>query len=159
MLLANFHALHHKSRHAIFTNVWDVQTTTKELLNILRNYSNELTKATGVETCASFYHTVGLQLLDRRNSTNNVAAFFSPPDLCFFPLTKATVKWLALLLVFIRYWIQILAQTPALLKFSWLTLIPADKFRSRAPVTAVTVFFRVLSNSLFCYSTPYGLSY
>ena len=83
MLLANFHALHHKSRHAIFTNVWDVQTTTKELLNILRNYSNELTKATGVETCASFYHTVGLQLLDRRNSTNNVAAFFSPPGLVF----------------------------------------------------------------------------
>jgi hypothetical protein len=56
-------------------NVWYVQTTTKELLNILRNYSDELTKATGVETYDSFYHTVGLQLLNVRNSTSNVAFF------------------------------------------------------------------------------------
>jgi len=52
---------------------------------------------------------------------------------CFFPLTKATVKLLALLLVLRRYWIQILARTPAGLRFSWLTLIPSVTFRTSAP--------------------------
>ena len=47
ILLANFHALHHKSRHAIFITY----RLPQELLNMLRNYSDELTtKVTGVET-------------------------------------------------------------------------------------------------------------
>jgi hypothetical protein len=48
IFLANLHALHHKSRDAIFMNVQYVQATSKELLNNFRNYSDELTKVTRV---------------------------------------------------------------------------------------------------------------
>jgi hypothetical protein len=99
-------------------NVRYVQTITKQLLNILRNYFDELTKATGGNTCFIFIisrpsgifskrsvcHIASyfgfafnnkLMLLSLRNNTNNAASFFTR----FFPLTKATVKWLAFLLV------------------------------------------------------------